>query len=111
MVLGAIVLSAGMTLAQDIVKVAPKNCKVLLDNKKARVVEVRLKPDEKLPMHSHPANIVYSFTGGKAKYTSPDGKVTERETKSDQAIWSDAVTHSTENTAKTATRVLVIELK
>jgi len=98
-------------MAQDIVKVAPKNCKVLLDNNKVRIVEVRLKPGEKLPMHSHPANVVYSFTGGKAKYTSPDGKVTERQTKADEAVWSDAVTHATENTAKTTTRVLVIELK
>ncbi|HEY2932399.1 MAG TPA: hypothetical protein VGK99_11700 [Acidobacteriota bacterium] len=111
LILSCALALSGRIMAQDIVKVAPKNCKVLLDNKKVRIVEVRLKAGEKLPMHSHPANVVYSFTGGKAKYTSPDGKVTERDTKADEAVWSDPVTHATENTSKKAARVLVIELK
>lgn len=97
--------------AQDMVKVAPKNCKVLLENDQVRVVRVVLKPGEKLEMHSHPANIVYAFSSGKAKYTSPDGKTQERETKAGQAVWSDAVTHSAENVGAAETRVLVIELK
>ncbi len=97
--------------AQDMVKVAPKNCKVLLENDHVRVIRVVTKPGEKLEMHSHPANIVYAFTSGKAKFTSTDGKAEERELKAGQAIWSDAVTHSTENVGTTESRVLVIELK
>ena len=97
--------------AQDMVKVAPKNCKVLLENDQVRVVRVVLKPGEKLEMHSHPAHIVYAFASGKAKYTSPDGKTQERESKAGQAIWSDAVTHSAENVGAAESRVLVIELK
>ena len=72
-VFGALV-SAPLLWGQDIVKVAPKNCKVLLDNDKVRVVRVTLKPGEKLEMHSHPANIVYSLNSAKAKYTYADGK-------------------------------------
>ena len=45
--------------AQDMVKVAPKNCKVLLDNDRVRVIRVVSKPGEKMEMHSHPAHIVY----------------------------------------------------
>ncbi len=97
--------------AQDMVKVAPKNCKVLLENDRVRVVRVVTKPGEKLEMHSHPANIVYSFTPGKARFTSADGKSEEREIKAGQAIWSEAVTHSTENIGTGKSRVLVIELK
>ena len=97
--------------AQDMVKVAPKNCKVLLDNDSVRVIRVVIKPGEKLPMHSHGANIVYSLTGGKATYISPDGKTTERVLKAGEAVWSDAITHGTENTGTTETRALVIELK
>ena len=33
--------------AQDMVKVAPKNCKVLLDNDRVRVIRVVSKPGEK----------------------------------------------------------------
>ena len=106
-----LVLAMPVVRAQDMVKVAPKNCKVVLDNDRVRVIRVVLKPGEKLETHSHPANIVYSLTGGKAKYTSADGKTEEREMKAGQAVWSEAVTHGTENVGTAETRVLVIELK
>lgn len=97
--------------AQDLVKVAPKNCKVLLENDRVRVLRVVTKPGEKLEMHSHPANIIYALTLNKAKFTSADGKTEERELKAGQAVWSDAVTHSVENIGTGEDRALVIELK
>jgi len=97
--------------AQDMVKVAPKNCTVVLDNDHVRVVRVVIKPGEKLAMHSHGANIVYALSSGKTKYTFPDGKTEERETKAGTAVWSDSVTHSAENIGTTETRALVVELK
>jgi len=97
--------------AQDMVKVAPKNCKVLLDNDQARVIRVVSKPGDKMEMHSHPANIVYALTAGKVKFTSADGKSEERDMKAGQTIWSDAETHATENVGTAVSRVLVIELK
>lgn len=106
-----LVFATPMARAQDMVKVAPQNCKVLLENERVRVVEVVQKPGEKLAMHSHPANIVYAFASAKAKYTTPDGKTHERELKAGQAVWSDGVTHSSENVGTTESRVLVIELK
>ena len=106
-----LVLALPAVRAQDMVQVAPKNCKVLLENDKARVIEVVLKPGEKLEKHSHPANIVYSLTGGKAKYTSADGKTQEHELKAGQAVWSEAVTHSAENVGTTESRTVVIQLK
>lgn len=97
--------------AQDMVKVAPKNCTVVLDNDHVRVVRVVIKPGEKLAMHSHGANIVYALTSGKTKYTFPDGKTEEREVKAGTAVWSDSVTHSAENIGTAETRALVVELK
>ncbi len=111
-VVGAVVfLSAPSATAQDMVKTSPKNCTVVLDNDQVRVVRVVLKPGEKLAMHSHGANIVYSLTSGKAKYTLADGKTEEREMKAGTAVWSDGVTHGTENIGTTETRALVVELK
>ena len=104
-------LAAPIVTAQDMVKVSPNNCTVVLDNDQVRVVRVVIKPGEKLAMHSHGANIVYSLTSGKVKYTSPDGKAEEREMKAGQAVWSDGVTHGTENIGTTETRALVVELK
>lgn len=102
---------AGIACAQDMVKVAPKNTKVLVDNDQVRVIEVSLKPGEKLPMHSHPANVVYFVTGGKTKTTLADGKVMETEHKAGEATWSEPVTHSNENAGTMATKALVVELK
>jgi len=109
---GALIfLLAPIVTAQDMVKVSPKNCTVVLDNDQVRMVRVVIKPGEKLAMHSHGGNIVYSLTAGKAKYTSPDGKTEERELKAGQAVWSDGVTHATENIGTTETQALVVELK
>ena len=108
---GLSMLLATSLWAQDMVKVAPKNCQVLLDNDRVRVIRVVLKPGEKLPMHSHPANALYSMTAGKTKYTLADGKTEERELKSGQTTWSEPGSHSTENIGTTETRALVIELK
>ncbi|MGA2629844.1 MAG: cupin domain-containing protein [Terriglobia bacterium] len=108
----ALLLVTGTSVrAQDLVKVAPKNCTVVLDNAQVRVIRVVLKPGDKLEMHSHPAHIVYSLTEGKAKYTSADGKTEERDVKAGQAVWSDGATHSTENVGTTESRALVVELK
>lgn len=102
---------AGSVFAQDMVKVAPKNTKVLIDNDQVRVIEVWLKPGDTLPMHSHPANVVYFETAGKVKSTTADGKVTETERKAGEALFSEPLTHSNQNVGTTPTKALVVELK
>jgi len=67
LVFAAVVL-APLLRAQDLVKVAPKNCRAVLDNDRVRMIRCVIKPGETLPMHSHPANIVYSLTAGKANH-------------------------------------------
>jgi quercetin dioxygenase-like cupin family protein len=100
-----LVLAMPAVRAQDIVKIAPKNCNVLLDNARVPVIQIVTKPGEKIEMHSHPANTLYALTSGKAKFTLADGKTEEREL-AGQAVWSDAVTHSSENTGTGEGRVL-----
>ncbi len=102
---------AGTVMAQDMATVAPKVTKVLLDNAQVRVIEVNVKPGEKVGMHSHPGNIVYFVTPGKTKTTTADGKVTELEHKAGETIWSDPVTHSNENVGHTTMKVIVVEVK
>ena len=99
------------TSAQDPVKLAPKNVKVRFENYRVRVLEVRIQPGEKIPMHSHPAHLTYTFTDFKGKYTSPDGQGTVGEAKHDNLYWSEAITHASENTGTTEIHALVIELK
>lgn len=111
-VLAALVFAcAGTAMAQDMAIAAPGVTKVLLDNAQVRVLEVNVKPGGKIPMHSHPGNVVYFVSGGKTKTTTADGKVTERSHKPGDVIWSDPVTHSNENVGATATKVIVVEVK
>lgn len=98
-------------LEQDPVKVAPKICKLLLENDRVRVLEIRIKPGEKLPMHSHPAYIVYALRTHKIRLTLSDGKTKEVKVKAGEAAWSDAASHAVENIGTTEVHVLNIELK
>jgi quercetin dioxygenase-like cupin family protein len=111
LVLFALVLTTSTTLAQDVVKVAPNNCKVLLENDRVRVVEIWIKPGEKLAMHSHPASVTYVLTAAKLKTTLPDGKTVDTEAPAGQALWSDGGSHEQVNVGKTEARALVVEMK
>jgi len=109
--MGALLLGAVVALAQDPVKVDPGKNKLVLENDRVRVYEVKNPPGGTLKMHSHPAHVVYFLDAGKAKFTNADGKVTEAEVKAGGALWSEPVTHSVENTGTTPLRAIVVELK
>jgi len=65
-----------MEQIQDVLKVAAKAYKLLMENKKVRVLDIRLKPGEKAPMHNHPSgHVVYVMNNAKFKLTFPDGKI------------------------------------
>jgi hypothetical protein len=62
-------------------------------------------------MHSHPANVVYFLSDARTKFTYPGGKTEERQGKAGTAVWSEAVTHATDNVGTTELHVVQIELK
>jgi quercetin dioxygenase-like cupin family protein len=97
--------------AQDLVKTSPQYYKVLLENELVRVLEYRLKPGEKEPMHSHPAGVVYVLRGGTLKFSYPDGRTEEKTAATGETIWRDPVTHAVENTGKTEAHAIAIDLK
>jgi quercetin dioxygenase-like cupin family protein len=104
--------AASQAHAQDAVKVAPENFKVLLENDRVRVLDFHSKAGTKIPMHSHPAYISYSISGaGKTKFTSQDGKTTEQPARTGQATWHDPETHASEYEGSGSAHVLLIELK
>ena len=97
--------------SQDPVKVAPKNVKVVFENNRVRVLEVRIKPGEKLPMHSHPPHMTYTLSDFKGKYSTPDGESTLGLGKNSAWSWTDAITHASENVGTTEIRAFAVELK
>ena len=104
-------VAVGTAWAQDVVRVSPETHRVLLENAQVRVLDVQVKPGEKVAMHSHPAGILYYLSDAKLKITYPDGKTEEREVKAGTAVWSEAVTHAAENVGATELHEVHTELK
>ena len=85
--------------------------KLLLENERVRVFDVRFKPGQKAVMHGHPDHVVYVLLDGNFKLAFPDGKSQEVPLKAGQAIFMVAGPHETTNLGKTEAHNLVIELK
>jgi quercetin dioxygenase-like cupin family protein len=99
-------------MAEEQMSLTSGNVKVLLDNDRVRVVEATRHPGTKVPMHTHPPYLAYFFAPCKIRFTSPDGKVTEKEFPAGKLLWSPkGKTHAIEIIGITDQHVLVIELK
>jgi beta-alanine degradation protein BauB len=107
----ALAFGARTVMAQDLAKISPQDVKVLMENDRVRVLEVRHQPGVKEPMHSHPAYVSYYLDATRVKVTLPDGKTVEKDRKAGEVQYSEPVTHALENIGTTEQHVLVIELK
>jgi quercetin dioxygenase-like cupin family protein len=85
-------------MAEDAVKVAPDVYKVLFENERCRLLEVKLEEGGRTEMHSHPDTLIYVLAGGKVNFTDPSGEVAELETGAGETVWMDATDHATDNT-------------
>jgi hypothetical protein len=63
-------VAAGTALAQDLVNVSSETHRVLLENAQVGAMDVRVKPGEKVGMHSHLAGILYYLSDAKLKVTA-----------------------------------------
>ena len=104
-------LAATGALAQDATKVAAATHKVILDNSRVRVLDVRVPPGAKVAMHSHPDYVAYALADFKVKFTFPDGKSVVVDGNAGEASWRPAETHAAENLGAKELHVLNIELK
>lgn len=85
--------------------------KLVMENDKVRVFDVRFKPGQKAVMHGHPDHVVYVLLDGTLKLSFPDGQSQEVPIKAGQAFFMDAGPHETTNLGTTEAHNLVIELK
>ena len=110
-VIAALAIKDSRVLAQDVVKISPETHAVLLENEQVRVLDVRVRPGERVAVHSHPHNVVYYLTDGKVRVTLPDGSTQDRAVKAGSALWSEASVHAVENVGTSEFREIQIELK
>lgn len=101
-----------MASVPDVLTSAASAYKLLLENESVRVLEIRLKPGQKAPMHNHPNNhVAYVKNDMRLKLTFPDGKEVVSDLKAGQVLWLDAGAHEAENVGTTDGHNLVIEVK
>jgi quercetin dioxygenase-like cupin family protein len=103
--------SLAIATAQDPVKVAPQLCVVPLENAKVRLLETRISPGQKLPMHSHPDYAIYALTTATLRLRNADGSTRDVHVVPGMASWSGSQRHEVENIGDTESRVLHFELK
>ena len=98
-------------MAEDAAKVASHVYKVVFENERARVLDVRMKPGESTTIHSHPDYVVYLLSGGKVRFTSPSGESAEVELPAGASMWRKAEEQATENIGTTEVHALFFEPK
>jgi quercetin dioxygenase-like cupin family protein len=96
--------------AQDRTHVVP-GMKVLLNNDCVRVQYHDVGVGQTVPMHSHPAYVVYTLKPFKALITLPDGTHRISERKAGESYWNPPITHSVKNLGKGPIHNLIVEMK
>src|SRR5215210_8417879 len=92
----AAALAAQPSSAQDRALVVP-DMKVLLNNDCVRVQRHDVHVGGTIPMHSHPAYVVYTLNDFKAEITLPDGTKRISERTAGEAYWNLPISHSVKN--------------
>ncbi len=109
---GVPLLLFGVSLgAQDAAKVGANHCKVKFENDYVRVLRWNVGPGEKVPMHEHPASISILLSGGRVKFTLPDGTTRETEMETGKVTWSEPGSHASQNVGDQPHELIQIELK
>ena len=103
--------TAAKALARHILKVAPRSAKVVFENEVVRVIEITMRKDQRIPMHSHNKGLSYSVNKGKIKSMDEYGKSRVFNVKKGEFSWSeDGESHAVENLGRTL-RELSVEFK
>lgn len=96
----------------DVMEVAKSGYNLLLENSRVRVLEIKLKPGEKSPMHNHPNDhVIYVVKDADFKLNFPNGKIEVFKLLEGQVKWIKAGAHQTENISDTEGHCIVVETK
>ena len=95
----------------DPTKVAGDVYKLILENERVRVFDVRFKPGQKAEMHGHPDHVIYVISDYTLNLRMPDGSSQEIPLKAGQTFWMGAGPHAAENIGKTEGHAVVVELE
>jgi len=111
--IAVVCLTGALAWAQDPVKVAGGQYRLIAENEDVRLLAVDVASGAKTVMHSHPDLMAVMLQPGVTKWTMPDGKSVESapDAKRGTVMALDAQTHISENVGKTTLRAVLIEFK
>ncbi len=85
--------------------------RILINNRKVRVQEVRIRPGHKGPMVARPARVQYILKGGKQRQHFPNGRTKVQTFKPGTVLWRGKEKFAGENIGKTEIRLIAVQLK
>jgi quinol monooxygenase YgiN len=74
-------------------------------------MDFKLRKGDKEDFHSHPAHVALVLTGFKIRFMLPGGETRLRETQDGDVLFSEAITHASENIGDTDAHGILVELK
>jgi quercetin dioxygenase-like cupin family protein len=107
-----LLLAAGTGGAQEPPRAAAATHKVVLENDRVRVLDIRVPARGRALTHTHPTGYVeVAMTDCHLRFTYPGGKTSETTLHAGDTVWNEPVTHSIENLGPGECHVLNIEPK
>ena len=98
-------------MIRDAVAVAPHMYKIITENDRVRVLDVRSVPGVTAEMHSHPAQVAIAIADSQFTFTTPDGQTMKAALKAGQAMYLPPIEHATEITGTAESHMILVELK
>ncbi len=85
--------------------------RIIIDNRKVRVQEIRQRPGFKSPMLERPNRVQYILKGGKQRQHFPNGRTKVQTFKPGTVVWRAKEKFAGENIGKTEIRLIAVRLK
>ncbi len=85
--------------------------RILINNTKVRVQEIRQRPGYKRPMLALPDRVQYVLKGGKQRQHFPNGRTKVQTFKPGTVLWRRKERFASENVGKTEIRFIAVRLK
>jgi len=85
--------------------------KLLIENRHARIYDIRIAPQSSEPMHTHRDRVVVCLSGATLRHGFPDGHLEDSSIATDDCLWRKGSTHVGNNIGATPLWVIAIEPK
>ncbi len=87
------------------------NYQLLIENRYARVYDIKISAGTSEPLHTHHDRVVVCFSGAKLRHAFPDGHEEDSSIQTDDSLWRKGQTHVGKNIGTTNFWAIAVEPK